>query len=306
LLLSTTFVAIVKQVLIGIVFSALWASASVATKFGVESAPPLVLANIRFFIAGLVLLGYSYLAKRGDNYRMPNRAEWKELSFFGLLNTSLYLGLYVYAMKNTAAGIGSLAVSTNPLIIVILSAFFLNRKPSAIEILSIVLGMAGIVIAAWPLLQNSYGTIGGLVLLLLSMVAVSFASVYYASVNWRLPNLLINGWQVFLGGIFLLPLTLLLSNFDQVSWDIRFTASVLWLSLAVSVVGLICWFHLLRIDTVKAALWLFLCPLFGFLYAWWIMNEPISLYTITGTAMVIVALYAGQRSRFRARKEQQK
>ncbi|MFD2164150.1 DMT family transporter [Paradesertivirga mongoliensis] len=292
-----------KQVLIGIIFSALWASASVATKFGVESAPPLVLANIRFFIAGFILLGFSYLTKTGDNYRLPNKVEWRQLGIFGLLNTSLYLGLYVYAMKNTAAGIGSLAVSTNPLIIVILSAFLLNRKPSLIEILCIVLGMAGIVLAAWPLLENSYGTIGGLLLLLLSMVAVSFASVYYASVNWRLPNLLINGWQVFLGGIFLLPFTFLLSSYDQVNWDIRFTASVLWLSLAVSVVGLICWFHLLRIDAVKASLWLFLCPLFGFAYAWIIMDEPITLYTIAGTAMVIVALYGGQQSRFGTRKE---
>lgn len=292
-----------KQVIIGIIFSALWASASVATKFGVESAPPLVLANIRFFIAGFVLLGFSYLTKTGDNYRLPNKVEWRQLGIFGLLNTSLYLGLYVYAMKNTAAGIGSLAVSTNPLIIVILSAFLLNRKPSVIEIFCIVLGMAGIVIAAWPLLENSYGTIGGLLLLLLSMVAVSFASVYYASVNWQLPNLLINGWQVFLGGIFLLPFTFMLSSYDQVNWDIRFAASVLWLSLAVSVVGLICWFHLLRIDAVKASLWLFLCPLFGFAYAWIIMDEPITLYTIAGTAMVIVALYGGQQSRFGKKKQ---
>lgn len=262
-----------------------------------------MLANIRFFIAGFILLGFSYLTKTGDNYRLPNKVEWRQLGIFGLLNTSLYLGLYVYAMKNTAAGIGSLAVSTNPLIIVILSAFLLNRKPSLIEILCIVLGMAGIVLAAWPLLENSYGTIGGLLLLLLSMVAVSFASVYYASVNWRLPNLLINGWQVFLGGIFLLPFTFLLSSYDQVNWDIRFTASVLWLSLAVSVVGLMCWFHLLRIDAVKASLWLFLCPLFGFAYAWLIMDEPITLYTIAGTAMVIVALYGGQQSRFGTRKE---
>ena len=291
-----------KQVLIGILFSALWASASVATKFGVESAPPLVLANVRFFIAGFVLLSYSYLFKQGDNYRLPDRKEWKELSLFGLLNTSLYLGLYVYAMKNTAAGIGSLAVSTNPLIIVILSAFLLKRKPSAIEIFSIILGMGGIAVAAWPLLLNSYGTLGGLLLLLLSMVAVSLASVYYAAVNWQLPNLLINGWQVLLGGVFLLPFTLLLSDFHEVSWNVSFTASVLWLSLAVSVVGLICWFHLLRIDTVKASLWLFLCPLFGFFYAWWLMNEPITLYTIAGTAMVIVALYAGQRKRFAGKK----
>ena len=137
--------------------------------------------------------------------------------------------------------------------------------------------------------------------MLLSMVVVSFASVYYASVNWRLPNLLINGWQVFLGGVFLLPLTLLLSDFSQVSWNWTFIASVLWLSLAVSVIGLICWFYLLRIDTVKASLWLFLCPLFGFFFAWWLMDEPITLYTIAGTIMVIVALYAGQRDKLRKR-----
>ena len=45
------------------------------------------------------------------------------------------------------------------------------------------------------------------------MVAVSAASVYYATVQWELPNLLINGWQVFLGGVFLLPVTLLFARF---------------------------------------------------------------------------------------------
>jgi drug/metabolite transporter (DMT)-like permease len=131
------------------------------------------------------------------------------------------------------------------------------------------------------------------------MIAVSFASVYYASINWQLPNLLINGWQVFLGGIFLLPLTFALSDIKSFSWNPTFTFSVLWLSLAVSVIGLICWFYLLRIDTVKASLWLFLCPLFGFFFAWWLMDEPITLYTIIGAAMVIGALYAGQGNRFR-------
>jgi drug/metabolite transporter (DMT)-like permease len=289
----------VKQILIGILFSALWASASVATKFGVQSAPPLILANIRFFIAGIGLLAYSYTFMRGPEYRLPKLQEWKELALFGFMNTSLYLGLYVYAMKNTAAGIGSLAVSTNPLIIVVLSALILRRRPSITELLSIVLGMAGIIVASWPLLQGAQSTLGGLLLLLLSMIAVSFASVYYASINWQLPNLLINGWQVFLGGIFLLPLTFALSDIKSFSWNPTFTFSVLWLSLAVSVIGLICWFYLLRIDTVKASLWLFLCPLFGFFFAWWLMDEPITLYTIIGAAMVIGALYAGQGNRFR-------
>lgn len=278
----------------------LWASASVATKFGILSAPPLILGNLRFFIAGVVLLGYCYLLSRDKQYRLPTATEWKQLSIFGFLNTTVYLGLYVCAMKYTAAGIGSLATSTNPLLIVLLSSWLMSRRPSVNEILSIVLGMSGIVIATYALLGSKTSTLGGLIVLILSMVAVSFASVYYARIKWTLPNLLINGWQVSLGGLFLLPFTLIFSDFSAVQWDQRFLYSVLWLSLAVSVIGLICWFYLLKLDTVKASLWLFLCPLFGFFYAWWLMNEPITMYTIVGTLFVITGLYIGQKKKLDA------
>ncbi|WP_026628228.1 DMT family transporter [Dyadobacter alkalitolerans] len=284
-----------KNIGIGILFSILWSSASVATKFGVRSAAPLILANVRFFIAGILLLSFSYLLSKDPSYRMPNKKEWKQLALFGFLNTTLYLGLYVYAMKFTAAGIGSLAVSVNPLIIVLLSAWWLKRHPRTEEWLGIILGMAGVGVATYPLLADSYTTIEGITLLLISMIAVSAASVYYATVQWELPNLLINGWQVFLGGVFLLPVTLLFSDFSTTIWDGTFWFPVLWLSLAVSIIGLICWFYLLRIDTVKASLWLFLCPLFGFFFAWWLMDEPVTTYTIVGTVLVIGGLYAGQR-----------
>lgn len=286
-----------KNILIGLLFSILWASASVATKFGVQSSPPLILANVRFFIAGIILLSFSYAFGKDDSFRLPTRQEFRQLSLFGLLNTTLYLGLYVYAMKFTAAGIGSLAVSTNPLIIVLLSAYWLGRKPAKTEWIAIILGMNGIAIATFPLLRGSQTTLTGIVILLVSMVTVSAASVYYASVNWTLSNLLINGWQVMLGGLFLLPVTLLSSDFHAVRFDIQFWGSVFWLSLAVSVVGLICWFYLLRIDTVRASLWLFLCPLFGFFFAWWLMDELITIYTVLGTVLVLIGLYVGQRAR---------
>ncbi len=285
-----------KNICIGVLFAMLWASASVATKFGVLSVPPLFLGNIRFFIAGSVLLIYALLVNnKKKNHWLPNKEEFKYLSVFGFLNTTLYLGLYVYAMKYTAAGIGSLAVSTNPLLIVLISNWLIGRKAATKEWISIFLGIAGIAIATYPLLKGSHTTLLGMFLLSLSMIAVSFASVYYAKVRWKLSNILINGWQVTLGGIFLLPFTFLLTDTAQIHLDNRFWLSVLWLSLAVSVVGLVCWFYLLRLDTVRASLWLFLCPLFGFLYAWWLMDEPITLFTFIGTALVILGLYISQK-----------
>lgn len=287
-----TFVLFMKNIAIGILFAMLWASASVATKFGVLSVPPLFLGNVRFFIAGVVLLLYALISKQ---YVSPSKEEWKHLAIFGFLNTTLYLGLYVYAMKYTAAGIGSLAVSSNPLLIVLISSWMIGRKASRKEWISILMGIGGIYIATIPLLKNNQTTAVGLILLSLSMIAVSFASVYYAKVKWTLPNIMINGWQVMLGGIFLLPFTLLTTDLQELHFDNRFIYSTLWLSLAVSVIGLICWFYLLKIDTVKASLWLFLCPLFGFLYAWWLMDEPITLYTFIGTFLVVFGLYISQK-----------
>jgi drug/metabolite transporter (DMT)-like permease len=289
----------VKNFLIGVLFAMLWASASVATKFGILSAPPLVLANIRFFFAGILLLGYSYSLKKGTSYRLPTRTEWKHLTIFGALNTTVYLGLYVYSMKFAAAGIGSLATSTNPLLIVLFSSWLMGRRPAKEEILSIFISMVGIGIATYPLLEDSSTSLLGLLLLALSMISVSFASVYYARVKWELPNILINGWQVAIGGVLLLPLTLVFGDFSSVIIDKHLVFSILWLSIAVSVLGLICWFYLLKIDTVKASLYLFLCPLFGFIYAWWLMDEPITIYTIAGTLLVLVGLYLGQRKKFK-------
>jgi drug/metabolite transporter (DMT)-like permease len=286
----------VKNILVGILFAILWSSASVATKFAVLSVSPLITANIRFFIAGILLLSCSYLFFKNDrSFRLPDRKELKQLSVFGLLNTTVYLGFYVYAMKYTAAGIGSLAVSTNPLMIAILSAWLIKRSPSGAEWTGIILSMLGVSLAVYPLLQQSYTSFGGLVLLMLSMISISYASVYYAGIKWTLPDLLINGWQVFLGGIFLLPFTLFIADFQASDFDARFWISVLWLSLGVSICGLICWFYLLRIDAIKASLWLFLCPIFGFLYAWLLMDEPVTWYTVAGTLLVLGGLYLGQR-----------
>jgi drug/metabolite transporter (DMT)-like permease len=289
--------AVMKTVLAGVLFSVLWASASVATKFGVLSAEPLMLANLRFFIAALILLLYARFGPGRMSWRLPQGAEWRQLAVFGFFNTSLYLALYVFAMKYTAAGIGTLAVATNPLLITLMASFTTGRWPSWLSWISLFAGMAGIFVASLPLLDGATTTATGLVVLGVSMLSVSWASVYYTRVNWRLNSLQINGWQVALGAVFLLPVTLVFSDISATRFDERFWASVLWLSIAVSAAGLICWFYLLRIDPFRASLWLFLCPVFGFIFAWWLMDEPVTWHTGAGTAMVILALVIGQRTR---------
>lgn len=281
------------QLAVGILFAALWASASVATKFGVQSAHPLWLANIRFMIAGSGMLLFAYGLRKGNP--LPKGVEWTRLAVFGLFNTTVYLGLFVLAMREVSAGIGSLSTATNPLFISLISALWLRRRLRWQEIAGITLGMAGVCVATYPLLGDAHATVRGLLLIFGSMLSASLATVYYARFEWRLPSVVVNGWQVFIGGILLLPITLSVADFQPERFDATFWGAVFWLVVPVSVIALQLWFYLVRQDTVRASLWLFLCPIFGFAYSALLTGEPITAYTIAGTGLVLVGLWLGRK-----------
>ena len=286
-----------KNILIGILFAALWASASVATKIGIRSADPLVLANVRFLLAGGLMLGFAYIVIPTKS-PLPRGKEWGRLFIFSLFNTTLYLSAFVISMREVSAGIGSLSTAIGPLFVIVLSAVWLQRRLKWFEAIGVTLGLSGAALATWPLLQDSHATVRGLLILMAGIVSVSGASVYYARLEWRLPNLVINGWQVLLGGLTLLPFTIYFADWQHTHFDAKFWFSVGWLIIPVSVVSLQLWFYLLRQDAVKASLWMFLCPIFGFAYSSLFLNEPLSWHTFAGTALVVGGLYAAQREKF--------
>jgi drug/metabolite transporter (DMT)-like permease len=282
-----------RLLLLGILFAASWASASAAAKFGLRSVEPLVLFQIRFLAAGVIMLAYSFLFQKD---RLPKGKEWWELTVFGLLNVTLYLSFFVLGIKEVAAGIGSLSTATNPLFISIISAFWMGRQVKGAEWLAVLLGLLGVGLATYPLLQESFATPLGLFYMFLSMLSYSVGTIYYSKIDWKLSRTAINGWQVFLGGILMLPFTFILHK-EPNNFDLNFTLSVLWLIFPVSILAVQLWLYLLEVDAVKASFFLFLCPIFGFIYSYLLLNEPITYHTFLGTALVIVGLYVGQREK---------
>ncbi len=284
-----------KFLLAGLLFSVLWASASAAGKIGIQSVEPLLLFNIRFLLAGTFILLYAHVFTKNP---LPQGKDWKQILVFGSLNTTIYLGMYIIALRQVSAGIGSLAPATNPLMIGILSAVWTGRKVKGIQWISIALGMAGVIIATYPLLHNSTATLQGLGLMLLSMVCYSTGVIFFAQTKWRLPSVVINGWQVLIGGLLLIPFTILMHRESAVNhFDARFWGAQAWLIIPVSVISVQLWLYLLKIDAIKASLWLFLCPVFGFVYAAILLNESITGFTVVGTALVIGGLYLGQKTK---------
>jgi drug/metabolite transporter (DMT)-like permease len=172
-----------------------------------------------------------------------------------------------------------------------------------VTVLSLVLCLCGIVVAAWPLIGDSYATPRGLGLVLLSMVAYSIGAIYFSASNLgnRLHIFTINGWQTLFGGIFLLPVMAAWYEAPLNDFNLTWLLATLWLVGPVSMLAVILWLFLLKDNPVKASFWLFLCPIFGFAISAVLMHEPLSLYTAAGVALVIGGLCLVQLYRERAK-----
>ena len=281
--------------LTGLGFSILWPSAATATKIGLQALQPFVICIARFFVAAVIMLLITHVFLRN---RLPQKNEWKQLAIYGLLNIALYLGLYVLAMQQVSAGLGALAVATNPVLINLMAALLFKHKIRWATVLSLVLCMGGVLLAAWPLFKNSFATPMGISILLFSMIVYSSGTIYFSKQKWNdLHVLTLNGWQTLFGGLFMLPLAAVTFDRSKNVWNLKSAGSILWLAIPVSIVGVQLWLYLLKDNAVKASFWLFLCPVFGFLTAAVVMHEPVGLFTLAGMLLVLTGLYMVQKKK---------
>ncbi len=280
----------------GLLFAFLWASASTATKIGLAKVQPLILAEFRFLLASLILLVAAHAVLK---LRLPKGKEWKQIALYGFLNIAVYLGCYVIAMQEVTAGVGSLAISISPVFISFFSVIFLKHKLSLKVIIALLLGVIGVFMASVPLFAGATVTASGLLLLLFSMLAYSVAGVYFSAKEWgNLSLITINGWQTLFGGIFLLPVTFYFYQPQANNYTYQFLLATSWLAIPVSIFAMLLWLKLLKWDPVKAGLWLFLCPIFGYLIASLVLEEPITKFTFIGVGFVLAALLLAQKNSF--------
>lgn len=271
----------------------LWASASAATKIGLESAQPFVIAIARFAFAATLMLVLAHVVL---GHRRPTGNEWTQLAIYGVLNVGVYLGLYVLAMQEVSAGLGTLFVATNPVLITLISAIWYKQPIDRTTISSFFLCIAGMLVTAIPLFHDSYATPFGIGILFLSMLSYSAGAIYFSNHHWGgLHILTINGWQTFLGGLCLLPFMLFFYDGTANQYDLRWLGSVVWLAIPVSIIAVLLWLYLLRDNPVKASFWLFLCPVIGFAIASLVMEDPITWHTVVGVFLVMLGLYLVQR-----------
>lgn len=94
----------------------IWGSTYLGIKIAIETFPPLLMAGIRFAIAGALLYGYVIVKER----KHPKLIEWRDTTIIGTLLLLGGNGLVVIAEQSIPTSIAAIIIATVPLWMIVI------------------------------------------------------------------------------------------------------------------------------------------------------------------------------------------
>jgi carboxylate/amino acid/amine transporter len=175
----------------------IWGSTYFVIRVGVESWPPLMMAGLRFFVAGCIL--FTFLLLRG--HKVPTLKQWMAAGAVGVLLLSVGNGLVTVAEHmQVPSGIAAVMVATVPLFTLCFSRLW-GMPNSRLEWTGVAIGLFGIVLLNTG--SNLEGNPWGAALILLASLSWAFGSVWSS----RLPlptGLMAGAAEMIIAGVVLL------------------------------------------------------------------------------------------------------
>lgn len=130
-------------VLIALLSSALGGGAAVATRFLVADVDPITLGMVRFGGGALCLLPVALLLRP----KLPPRADWPAAAGLGFLFYGVFIVVYNVSLSYTTVARGTLALSTLPLMTMMVAAVLGLEALSARKTVGVLLAMGGVALA---------------------------------------------------------------------------------------------------------------------------------------------------------------
>ena len=270
-----------------------WGSTFLAIRVGVREVPPLVLAAMRFSVAGAVL--YGWMLARGE--RSPTARQWGSASLLGIVIFVFDYGLLFWAEQRVPSGVAAVMLATIPAFMALSEIIFLRTQRLTARLgLALLIGLGGVAV----LVSRSLN-LGGAPIDRVGAAALIFASISWSiasAMTRKLPlpqsKVMSSGAQMLAGGVFLTLAATALGEFrdfhpSAVSRGVWF--SLLYLIVAGSIIGFTAYVWLIHHESpTKVGTYAYVNPIVAVLVGYFLGGEALSSRTILGTLCVLISV----------------
>ncbi|WP_046007221.1 EamA family transporter [Pseudoalteromonas rubra] len=276
--------------MIAMIAPIIWGSTYIVTTELLPADKPLIASVLRALPAGilLVLLGR----------KLPQGVWWMRSIVLGLLNIGGFFYCLFVAAYLLPGGVAALIMSCQPIIVMLLGALLLKNKLKARQFVACLIGALGVSLLvlepnmALPAAGVQAGLAG----------AMSMATGIVLTKKWGKPAdvsvYTFTGWQLVVGGLFLLPIALIQEGFPS-ALTVNNLIGYTYLSLIGALVAYVVWFKAIeKLPVVTVSFISFASPLSATLLGYLVLGEVLTLSQILGTCVIVLAITISQQQLF--------
>jgi drug/metabolite transporter (DMT)-like permease len=273
-----------------IVLAAVWGSAFLAIKVGLDYIPPVTFAAIRYDIAGVIMLAYAAYAVEDPIPR--GRSQWTLVAVGAAFliagyHALLFVGETDPAVTSAAAAV---VVSLSPVLTTgFARAFLPSERLTALGVVGLLVGLVGVAVLTRPDPSNLLSS-GLVAKLLVFGAAASFAlgSVLTRRVEADLPIETMEAWSMLLGALLMHAVAVGIGESPAaIRWTPESVTALVYLAVVASAVGFLIYFDLLeRLGPIEINLVSYVAPVFAALTGWAVRDETPTVATVAGFVLI--------------------
>jgi drug/metabolite transporter (DMT)-like permease len=236
----------VRAVVQALLVTFLWSTSWVLVKIGLEGIPALFFAGLRYAIAFLCLLLFTFRSGQLARARGLSSRAWARLTVLGVLFYSVTQGAVYLALTYLPAVTTSLLLSFTPIVVALLGIILLREQPTTIQWLGVCLYLVGVSVYFHPLAVLRAEKVG-LAIGGVAVLANALSSILGRHINrsGELEPMTVTVVSMGSGGVLLFLAGLIAHGFPRltlVQW-----AVILWLAVVNSALAFTLWNATLRI-----------------------------------------------------------
>lgn len=274
-------------------FVTVWGSGYLATKVGLQYAPPLTFLTLRFLFGIALVIPLALVARP----TWPRGRLLGHAIVAGLLMHAVNLGGSHYAQYlGMSAGIAALILALQPLVTAVVAAPLLSERLQRPQWLGVVLGLLGVALVVWHKVDLRALSWPALVAVTIALAAITTGTLYQRrfcpAIDLRAASVV----QFVASALVLAPLAVLVEGFP-VEWSWQLAASIVFLVVLASILAVNALHTLMRRgQATRVTSLLYLTPIIAVVLEWLMFGVRPTLLTALGIAVTCagVALVAMQ------------
>ena len=278
--------------LLPFIFVILWSSAFITTKPITNHSDPFAALAFRFLIVAFGFFLFSIIKKQTILVTKKNLIN-SILS--GILFHGFYLGGVFFSIsKGLPTGIAALIVTLNPVLTNALAGPLLNEKITWKQWVGVLLGFLGaIIVLGFDI--GSELPIVGIIAVLISLIAVTTATLWQKKISNTLSLPVSNMYQAIGGLIFHLLIVLFFTK-PYIDFSTTFIIAMSHQILLVSFGAFTILMYLIKHNSASKTVSLFfLIPATSAIIAYIFLNETLTFYDILGFGIASIGVFIATR-----------